>query len=234
MKTIFFLTLCLMAMTCFCQTTRVEYIVSSTNGNRSLYVEFDDHLSTSRLTEEATAESDRINFTVKNRAEGLIYCTDQFFNVIFYVKDTLHAMRWEMLDDTATILDQPCRAAQAYYRGRMYKAFFAPAIPTDMGPGKFGGLPGLILQLKLQDMSVEWNAVAIKQIPSGKLTLPPLAKYSFLPWEEFVAKYKATVAKFIKIARSNGTLPAGTDATLKVDSPEIFYPELHTGEGIKY
>ena len=41
--------------------------------------------------------------------------------------------------------------ATCLFRGRSYEAWFAPSIPISAGPNLFGGLPGLILELRSTD-----------------------------------------------------------------------------------
>ena len=61
-----------------------------------------------------------------------------------------------------------------------------------------------------------------------------LSKIKFQLWEDFVTSYKSTVAKYIKLAKSNGSLSEGATATIKTESVEIFYPELQTGDGLVF
>ena len=57
------------------------------------------------------------------------------------------AHRWQILGDTATIQGLACQAAETYYGGRRYVAWFAPSIPIADGPYVFAGLPGLIVKV---------------------------------------------------------------------------------------
>lgn len=69
--------------------------------------------------------------------------------------------------------------ATCLFRGRSYEAWFAPSIPISAGPNLFGGLPGLILELRsvdgdhhfrldaLQKRSadiVEWKVRLVKEV----------------------------------------------------------------------
>lgn len=69
--------------------------------------------------------------------------------------------------------------ATCLFRGRSYEAWFAPSIPISAGPNLFGGLPGLILELRsvdgdhhfrldaLQKRSadiVEWKIRLVKEV----------------------------------------------------------------------
>lgn len=54
---------------------------------------------------------------------------------------------WTVCDSVKTIRGYRCHKATAFFRGRSYVAWFTPEIPLPEGPWKFGGLPGLILEV---------------------------------------------------------------------------------------
>lgn len=54
---------------------------------------------------------------------------------------------WELIpDSTKDIIGHKCQLAETDFRGRHWKVWFTLDIPLPIGPWKFGGLPGLILQ----------------------------------------------------------------------------------------
>jgi GLPGLI family protein len=65
----------------------------------------------------------------------------------YIYKDGLNMQAWEILADTATLLNLNCQKAQTQFRGRTYYAWFANDIAIPNGPWKFDGLPGLILKV---------------------------------------------------------------------------------------
>jgi len=68
---------------------------------------------------------------------------------------------WTLLDDTETIAGYLCQKAICTFRGRDYIAWFAPDIPINNGPWKFGGLPGLILKVYDTEKIYVWESVKI-------------------------------------------------------------------------
>lgn len=173
-------------------------------------------------------------FFVKNTQTGISLFSEKLFSLIFYVSDSAHNMKWELLNDTARVLNELCLTAKTTFRGREYIAYYAPKYPISNGPWKFGGLPGLILLVKSTDNYVEWRAEKIIENYSGDFPVPNIEGLTFLKWDEFEKKYKETINNYIKLVRSNGTLAPGSTTTLKITSVEIFYPKLHTGEGITF
>jgi GLPGLI family protein len=143
-------------------------------------------------------------------------------------------MKWKLTNDTMTLLNEKCLSAETFFRGRKYIAYYAPGFNSTDGPWKFGGLPGLILSVKAVDYNYEYQALKIVQNYSGAVGPLGVEKKKFIEWEEYVRRCKDMIGKSIKLARSNGTVSNETSIKLKLESLEIFYPELQTGEGIKF
>ncbi|RYY45069.1 MAG: GLPGLI family protein [Chitinophagaceae bacterium] len=218
----------------YAQYNQVVYDIKQATGRTSVTVQFDDFVHVSKMDGVIAADASLPGLFVKDKRTKAIYGNDRLLNMNFFVRDSLYPMKWEILQDTMTILGEPCQAAATYFRGRNYKAFFAPGIPSDDGPAKFGGLPGLILNVRSMDGFIEWNAVSLSQNKPGDILVPALEKYKFLDWPEFVIKYKEAVARLIKLSRSNGNVPNDGEMQLLLEAVEIFYPELQTGKGIKF
>ena len=62
--------------------------------------------------------------------------------------DSLHPMKWSLAEDVKYIDSFNCQKATCHFRGRDYVAWYCPTIPYSSGPWKFGGLPGLIMELE--------------------------------------------------------------------------------------
>src|ERR1035437_3104906 len=65
----------------------------------------------------------------------------------FLYKEDFHQITWIILNEKQTISSYPYQKATTIFRGRKYEAWFTTNIPINNGPWKFGGLPGLILQI---------------------------------------------------------------------------------------
>ena len=125
------------------------------------------------------------NFILKDKKrDTLFYVVHRYNRPDMYVTDTLFPMKWEILSEHKTVLGYPCTAARTHFRGRTYKAWFTPEIPVSDGPWKFGGLPGLILEV--EEEYYHFIATNIVFNPGEKPKLPPLDKYKFIPWAEYV------------------------------------------------
>ena len=58
---------------------------------------------------------------------------------------------WSITGQKKTISGYETQLATCRFRGRSYEAWFTPSIPISAGPNLFGGLPGLILELRSTD-----------------------------------------------------------------------------------
>lgn len=61
--------------------------------------------------------------------------------------EALPDFQWQIHPEKKEILGYLCQRATGAFRGRRYEAWFATDIPLSEGPWKFGGLPGLILEV---------------------------------------------------------------------------------------
>jgi GLPGLI family protein len=222
---------------CFCtkaiaQKYLIEYSIPNIDETNTGTLIINDSIST--FTIKQTPTTNRDGYFVKNSSTGRCFYSEKIMNQTFKITDSVHSMKWELLNDTAHILNEICLAARTNFRGREYLAYYSTNYPVSNGPWKFGGLPGLILLVKSTDKYVEWKAEKIVENYSGDIPYKNIDGLTFMKWDDFEKKYKETVSNYIKLVRSNGSLAAGAKATLKIESVEIFYPELQTGKGITF
>lgn len=234
MKLIFVVLTVIFANNIHSQSILVNYEVNNLNKVTKTELVFNDTISIFNVLESKSDNKGNPTFFIKNKNEKTAYFNERIINQNMYVKDSIYIMKWELLSDTLTILNEKCLSAKTTFRGRQYTAFYAPKFSVDEGPWKFGGLPGLILSIKSDDNFIEWKAIKLIENYSPIILIPKTNKYKFVGWSDFVKMYKLTIENFIKSVRSNGTMATESKAKMKVDNVEIFYPELQTGEGINY
>lgn len=66
----------------------------------------------------------------------------------YLIDDTLANFKWNITTETQQLLKYNCTKATTEFRGRTYEAWFTEDVPVANGPWKFGGLPGLIVNIK--------------------------------------------------------------------------------------
>lgn len=55
---------------------------------------------------------------------------------------------WKLINQDTIISGYPCKKATVNYSGRDWSAWYCPEVPITVGPYKFNGLPGLIMNIK--------------------------------------------------------------------------------------
>jgi len=137
-----------------------------------------------------------------------IVTTDKIISNHFIYEEDMENIKWSILPDTLVILSFNCQKATASFRGRYYEAWFTEEVPLSMGPFKFYGLPGLIINIRdtksnyiYECISVEKINVAIqmrnKYSEYSKITRAEFRKASKLifenPWESMTSGTSAII-----------------------------------------
>ncbi len=86
-------------------------------------------------------------YVYKNHPQGKMTVTDGISTQYYIYEDELNTQNWQISDSIKTILDYSCQKAACNFRGRYWIAWFSTDIPISDGPWKFGGLPGLIMEV---------------------------------------------------------------------------------------
>lgn len=100
-----------------------------------------------RRNEQGAAEKGQITYKIfKNYPEGKVTTLERIGPARFLCEEKNEIPEWQILSDTATILNYLCYKAICRFKGRDYEVWFTPEIPRSEGPWKLCGLPGLILR----------------------------------------------------------------------------------------
>ncbi len=126
---------------------------------------------------------DRLNMTegIKEYGDGILIADTEKFDWIITKENKLIG---QYLCYKATYL-----TSRKNYKGVENKilitAWFAPSIPISLGPKKYKGLPGLILELQDQLSVVYATNIKLKEIMDAKIDFP---KGSIISEEEYKKK----------------------------------------------
>ncbi len=93
----------------------------------------------------------------------------------FLYEEELPKQTWTVCDEKQEILGYPCQKATTQYLGRDYTAWFTTKIPISNGPWKFGGLPGMILNVADAEGHYVFECTGIEQLKEKV----PIVKYEF-------------------------------------------------------
>ena len=99
--------------------------------------------------------------TIKDLKAGITRTYDKVFIDRYVYEEPMNAMKWSLAPGSEMICGYKCRKATTSFRGRKWTAWYAPEIPVDNGPWKFGGLPGLILKTESDDGDQKFEAVSL-------------------------------------------------------------------------
>lgn len=81
----------------------------------------------------------------QNSPKGKITVQSIITPNLYNYEENRYPVKWIMKEGKDTICGYMCRIAQGFYGGRTWIVKYAPEIPTQNGPWKLTGLPGLIL-----------------------------------------------------------------------------------------
>jgi GLPGLI family protein len=96
----------------------------------------------------------------------------------YIVEDSLHAPVWKIGNQIKDIAGYICMRADTEdpIKKQKITAWFAQDIPVPAGPERYTGLPGLILELSLNDgdVVIEAKGVAFRAVTADELKMPKL------------------------------------------------------------
>lgn len=100
---------------------------------------------------------------------------------------------WNITPESKKISGYKCQKATGRFRGRDYIAWFTRDIPSECGPWKFNGLPGLILEVVEKNSHVH----ILFQSFSTPYTLgiPRIESNNYLSIPQYLEKFKLEVLK---------------------------------------
>lgn len=158
--------------------------------NQSLYQQGEDN------AEQGWSGRKETFFLTKNFASE--HSTDyiDLLGKSYIVDDTLHASTWKILNQIKEVAGYICMKAVTIdtVKKQTITAWFAQDIPVQAGPERFFGLPGLILELDINDgdVTIIASKVEFKKL-TNELNLKKLKGKKISD-----AEYNKIIADFIK------------------------------------
>lgn len=150
-----------------------------------------------------------------NRKDGNILSQNSFFKDgktrPCIVTEQSGSIVWNITGNVKKIGGFNVKEAKTNFRGRNYTAWFTPDVPISVGPWKFHGLPGLILEVKDNELGVQFLFSSLK-IPyelkneirkpdEGELlNLAEYIEYNNMFSQEFIKLVKAKLPRDINIS----------------------------------
>lgn len=107
----------------------------------------------------------------QNSPKGKITVQSIITPNFYHYEENRHPVKWMMKEGNDTICGYACRIAQGEYGGRTWIVKYAPEIPTQNGPWKLTGLPGLILDATDSEGIHHFSAITFR---NGSVDMTPL------------------------------------------------------------
>lgn len=164
----------------------------------------------------------------KNISENRMANKKELMGKVFLIRDKLVAYDWELMGETKNIGNYTCYKAkfeieeediqinmidgevkeEKVTKKRTLVAWYTPEVPISNGPGDYGGLPGLILEVNDGNQTIVCSEIVlnpkevkeIKEPTKGKVvTREEFSKISFEKTKEMMNRYRSRDGKGIEI-----------------------------------
>jgi len=118
------------------------------------------------------------NITYRNCASDIVLEKRLFLGKTFLISGDFGSVPWKITGDSKMVADQFCLGAVTYIDSQSVKAWFAPSIPVSTGPALFSGLPGLILEVQIDENEKVISAVHIStdNVDKEEMRIPEKGK----------------------------------------------------------
>lgn len=100
--------------------------------------------------------------TYRNHESSEVVKQEKFLGKQFLIKEKDASADWKVLGEQKKIQGYACIKAEAKSDSSTVIAWFCPQIPVSAGPMGFGGLPGMIMELDLNDGMLTVSAVKVR------------------------------------------------------------------------
>lgn len=122
------------------------------------------------------AEPDNKTYTDLRR--GTQIEQKEFMSRVFLVESELPKGQWKLTGEQKMILEYPCQQAKSEDEGKEVIAWFTPSISVAAGPAGYGNLPGLVLEVSMNegDHVIAAKSVELKELDQAVLKRPSKGK----------------------------------------------------------
>jgi GLPGLI family protein len=126
----------------------------------------------------------------KNFSRGKMTCLDQVSTDWYRFEEDIPTFDWNLVDGSKVILGYTCQRAECNFRGRHYTAWYTTEIPVSNGPWKFGGLPGMIMEVTDSRGQYSFTMTGIAPKGHRDINLPQLKFFDTTRMKYYKLRYK--------------------------------------------
>lgn len=118
------------------------------------------------------------NKTYTDLKEGVQTEQKEFMSRVFLVESELPIGHWKLSGEQKMILEYPCQQAISQDDGKEVIAWFTPSISVSAGPASHVNLPGLVLEVSMNegDHVITAKSVELKELDKALLKKPSKGK----------------------------------------------------------
>lgn len=109
----------------------------------------------------AVYEAGGENVFYKNHKNNELINQTNFMSRHFLIEEKLEKYDWKITNETAKIGDYSCKKAILKQADKEIAAWFTSEIPSNEGPKKYYGLPGLILKVQTKSLVIEATKIEL-------------------------------------------------------------------------
>lgn len=158
-------------------------------------------------------EIGNILYKIKRKANKNTFLITEVQGAVRYTFDDIVALNWSITDrKKSDDLGNQLQKAEVFFRGRKWIAYFNPEIPLNVGPYKFYGLPGLIVEIYDEKKDYNFKLIGNYKVSRKDIDIPSsryvdkdlkVSKTKFL---QIMEEYKNDPARDFKAGIYNGTI----------------------------
>jgi GLPGLI family protein len=117
--------------------------------------------------------------------KGLVIEQREFMTRKFLVTSDLSLNNWKLSGQQKMVAGFPCQEATRTEGEKKISAWFAPSIRAASGPGRFAGLPGMVLEVSINNGEVIIIATSVEFTEVDAKTIVSPEEGKKVTWEEF-------------------------------------------------
>lgn len=135
-------------------------------------------------------------FIENNFKESSLNIVMTFGGKQYIISDSIRNYKWKIGNNLKEIVSHICMNATTYdsLRKQNIEAWFALDLPVSAGPDRFGGLPGMILEVDINKGAMNYTAEKIEDIDLGTAFIKPKKiKGKKINFEQLNALFKKSI-----------------------------------------
>lgn len=171
---------------------------------------------------------------LSNDSSRDFFFTANVDNRNFFIYDRVNQPNWKVEENqTKVIAGYKCIKATGVFRGSNVTAYFSKELPYSTGPFKFFGLPGLILDIRVDNMDHEiWKAEMVTVDDKTSISYKPqFLKKEKINFKDYVEAKEAYMNKLFQ--KVSDAIPASSGKITSQNQQRFTVEQIYEWEESK-